>query len=67
MAIKTQAEIEVIEETLQKLMLSVSFFKATGKSFTSDWIAFPADETELQLDYMIQLIQNLNRELKEVD
>lgn len=66
MTIKTQAEIEVIEEALEKLMLSVSFLKATGKNFTSDWIAFPADETELQLDYMVQQIQNLKRELKEV-
>jgi len=66
MTVKNKVDTGTIEESLNKLMVSISFLKATGKSFTSDWTAFPADETELQLDYMIHQIQFLREELKGV-
>ena len=66
MVIKSKEDVAKLEESLNKMMIAISFLKANGKPFTDDWLVLPADETELQMDYMIQQIQFIREELKEV-
>jgi len=67
MKTKNNANIEIIEESLRKMMIAISYMKATGEPLYDDWLVFPADEAELQTDYMIQQIQFLKEELEVYD
>lgn len=66
MTVKDKEVISTLEESLNKMMIAISFIKANGKTFTDDWLVLPADETEVQMDFLIRHIQFIREELKEV-
>lgn len=66
MAIKSKEDVAKLEESLNKMMIAISFLKANGKNFTDDFLVLPADETELQMDYIVSQVQFIREELREV-
>lgn len=59
MKLKTKHEIEVAEETMNKIVASLSYMKATGEPLYDEWVCYPKEEVKLQIDYILRLIQNL--------
>lgn len=66
MALKSRYEVEVLDEALDNMMVAISYLKANSNYFTDDVLVLPAAETEMQIDYIINQIQFLKEEQKEV-
>lgn len=63
MKLKAKVDEEMVEETLNNIMVSLSYMKATGEPLYEEWVCYPKEEAELQIDYVVNLIKNL-REVK---
>lgn len=47
-------------------MVAISYLKANSNYFTDDVLVLPAEEAELQIDFLIQQVQFIREEIKEV-